>query len=118
MPAMSGIVPIVHRIEVTTDADAGLAVQPRVATRIGPVHQEHGRSVADHDVWNELLVRRVLLGSRAVEVRSVVGDGSAQPPKQPFVGATDSVEITAVRYGGPGQHQDLFGHRSSLSGPA
>ena len=37
---MSASSPVVHRVEVPPDPDAGLAVQPRVAARIGAMHEE------------------------------------------------------------------------------
>ncbi len=109
------ILTLVDRVEVAADADAGLPVETNVAAGLGPVHEEHPLPVADDDVGNQLLVGRVLLGRRPIEVSAIARDRRPQRLQVGIAGSTDSVEVASAGDGDPGQDQDAFGHRESLS---
>ena len=110
-PGHERVLAVVHRVQVPADADAGLAVQAPVAARIGPFHEEDPLPVADEDVRNELLVVRILLGDRPLEIAAVGRDRGPERHERRFVGWADSVEVAATRHGGAREDQHALRHR-------
>ena len=110
-PGHQRVLAVVHRVQVPPDADAGLAVQALVAARIGPFHEEDPLPIADEDVGNELLVVRILLGSRPIEIAAMGRDRGPQRHEGRFVGWADSVEVAATRHGGAREDQHALRHR-------
>src|SRR5918993_141377 len=64
----------VAQVEVPTHADRPQVVQPGVATGPGPSHQEPAVAVAQHEIRDDLLVRRVLLGVGAAQEPALAPD--------------------------------------------
>jgi hypothetical protein len=91
------VLAIVDRVQVATDPDARLAVQPPIPARIGAFHEKDPRSIADEDVWNELLVRRIHLGGRSLQVATVCGHRASKGFESVLVGPANSAEVAATR---------------------
>ena len=112
------IVAVVHRVEMSANTDAALAVQPRVATRIGPSHAVDAVAVGDDDIGDQLLVGRIGFGIRPIQVAAMFPDRRAEVREIARIGLADSVEVTSARHRDAGQDEHLLGHPAqSIEGP-
>ncbi len=100
---------------MTAHPDAGLAVQPRVASGIGPFHEEDAVAVPQHDVRDELLPLRGVLGHRPVQESALLADGRPQAGQGLRIGSADAGEVAAAWDGGAREDEDALGHRASLA---
>ena len=91
------VVALVDRVEVPSHPDACLAMQPRVAAGIGAMHQEDAFGIADHDVWDQLLVGRIVLGGGTIEIAALRRDRRAELRQQAPLRGADAVKIAAAR---------------------
>ena len=82
-----------------------------IAAGIGALHEEDPRSVANDDIRNELLVRRILLGGRSIEVAAVGRDGAPERRERGLVGRPDSAEVATTRHRRSGEDQHTLRHR-------
>ena len=96
-PRPQRIRPVVDRVEMAADPDRCASVEARIAARVRALHQEHPVGVTDHDVRNELLVGRVLLGAVAVEPSSIGLQRLAEPFQVGVVYRLDAEEVAAAR---------------------
>lgn len=109
------IVAGVDRVEVPADPDAGLAMQPRVTAAGRALHEEDPIALAHDDVRNQLLQLLVVLGGGPIDVPAVLRHGDLQLDEVGIGRMAHAAEITPARHTVPGQHQNLFGHASSLA---
>ena len=63
---------------------------------VGPLHQEDERAVAHHDVRDQLLEGRALLGERSIHEGAVRSDGLAQIGQGGLIGVPDAGEVAAA----------------------
>ncbi len=86
-------------------------MQPRVAAGVRSMHQEHAVRVAHDDVRDELLVGRIVLGRRSIEVPAPGRDRRAQRFEVAGIGLANAVKVTAAGDVGPRQDEDALRHR-------
>jgi hypothetical protein len=105
------ILAVVNRVEVASDADAGAAVEARVAAHIGPVHEEDANPVAHYDVRDELFVGWIGLGGRTLEVAAVGAHRRTKIAERGGIGPAQAGEVTAAGHGSARQHEDELRHK-------
>src|SRR5829696_790509 len=115
-------------VQVAADADRPQVVQARVAAGLRAPHQEPPLSVAQHEVRDHLLVRRVLLGIAAAEEESVSADSlegvleSIRPDAEPsvpgddrFPGDDEHLLVRAAHYASPARRRARAAAKRSWS---
>jgi len=118
-----GILTLVDGVEVATDPDARLAMQPRVAAGLAALHQEDSAAVAHHDVGNQLLVGGIVLGDRALDEPTATRDRHSQQLEIGSIGRSQTDEFAAtgdlVARQARGRVLSLLeANRSGMDGPA
>ena len=102
------VLAVVNRVEVPAHADAGLAVQARIAAGRGALHEEEERTLSNDHIRNQLLVARIHLGPRARQVAATLANRLHEGLERGRICAANPGEIATARHLVARQNEDLL----------